>query len=800
MLESQLKICTLCALDLPSFPILDGVNAFCCAGCQAVFNILSSKNQLSDFETNPIFQQALKAGLISNPALMEQIRRNRPEMVDSEMEKLHLEISDMWCPSCAEVIRLILLQQKGIKNCVVDYSTDLASIEFSPRFISKEEIYKLINSIGYHASSLENREERKVSFELYLRFIIAAFCSLNIMMFAYPLYATYFHYDGEGYGRIFAWLSFYTSLPVLGYSAWPIFRRFWTSMKVGIIAMEALVVLGVSTAFCLSCYELLAGGTRVYFDSMTVIIVFVLLGKIIETKAKFSAKNSLLHLSKAIPRKGRVRFTDGSYRFVPLKEINSGDIIVAFTGEKIVLDGVIIEGEGLCNESLMTGEALPVNKKSGSLVLGGSILQQGWIAYKASSSMEGSALTKILEMIEKDIGYKSIYIRSVDKIAYWFAPLVILISFTTLALCLIFDISDPGKNSMQTAIIRAISVLLISCPCAIGIAAPLAESNLMSRLVSLGAIVRNRGCLNLLGRETALVFDKTGTITEGCFTILDGLQNIPDELLGILKEMALHSNHPIAYAIAKSIEVPTKQLIRKEEIAGKGLRGFCDRNRYYLGSADFLREQGIVINLEEKPVLDAVSSEVYFAQNEKCIAQISLGDLIKKGAKELIESLSKDSIRKTILLSGDSQKTVGQVANLCSFSNWKAGCTPLQKRDYIDSLRKEGEIVCMIGDGINDAPALTAANIGISVVSATDISIQVSDILLTTDRLEVISKIRKLALKGRSIVIQNIFWAFFYNVIGIGMATFGLLSPIFAALAMVLSSLMVLFNAKRLKL
>lgn len=784
--------CALCETSLSLHPIREGENAFCCTGCHAVFNILSAKSQLENYQEHPLFHQAVRAGLISNPLLLEKIRRNRAEVPEEEIEKLHLEVEDMWCPACAEVIRLVLLQEKGVRNCVVDYATDLASIEFSPRFISKERIYTLIKAFGYHPVALDS-SKNKVGSDLYFRFAVAAFCTANIMMFAYPIYASYFDFDADHFGSLFAWISCGAALPVVGYSGWPILRRFTTSLQVGLFGMETLVVISVATAFGLSIYDLWHGGTRVYFDSLSVIITFVLLGKIIETKAKFSAKDSLWRLARAIPKRARKLLPDGSASFLPIKEIHPGDTVVALCGEKIALDGEVVSGEGACDESLMTGESLPVSKRVGSLVLGGSILKNGRIAFRVSTAQSDTALQRIIDMVQHDIGHKSVYIRAADSIVRWFVPGVISIAIVAGGLSWLFGIADPGQSAAATAIIRAISVLLISCPCAIGIAAPLAESHLLNGLAKMGAIVRNRGCLSVLGKETVFVFDKTGTITEGRFTVVDGLHTLSLQQLSDLKGLASQSIHPISVAIAEAIEAPATSLDRVEEFSGQGLKGKTQYDHFHLGSAEFLLQNGIEV-IPRTEDSSEIYSTVYFAVNHRLLATLILGDRIREGAKETIEALHPI---KTILISGDSSSPVAAVARACGFKEWHASCNPLQKRERIEQLRRQGDIVCMVGDGINDAPALTAANVGISVVSATEISIQVSDLLLTTDKLQVIHPIRSLAKKGHTIVQQNLFWAFFYNVIGIGLAAAGVLSPLFAAFAMVVSSLTVLFNSKR---
>lgn len=770
--------CSLCQMEVGAVECRVGEQSFCCPGCRAVYQILASKNGLSDFQTHPIFTQAVKAGLISNPALLDAMRTK--EVPSLEAEKFHLEIQEMWCPSCAEIIQLLLLREKGIKGCVVDYSTDLAAIEFYPRYIAKEEILGLIRSFGYQPTPLQEVLGKEVPANLKFRFYVAAFFSLNVMMFAYPIYASYFDGDDGGGGALFAWLSCLASLPVLFYSGWPIFKRCALSLQVGLPGMETLVVLGVSTAFGLSLYELLQGGTHVYFDSMTVIIAFVLLGKMIESKAKFSAKDSLLRLSRALPRKGRKQKKDGLWEFVPIKEIAPGDMVAVYTGEKIVVDGVVVEGGGTCDESLMTGESLPLLKEAGQPVLGGTVLQTGWLIFRVVSSAEESSLQQILNLVEKEIGHKTAYVRAVDPLVRTFVPCVIALAAVTAGLCAWWGIAGGG--------VRAISILLISCPCAIGIAAPLAEAHLMNGLAKLGALVRNRGALRYLGRETLIAFDKTGTLTEGKLTVLGGLEGVQDA--SILKKMAALSTHPISRAIYNYLKEGEDSLDHFEEFSGLGLRARSQGITYYLGSGAFLEQNGVQVSLDAPE-----TTSVYFAKGTQLITCITLGDKIRPGAAEALAQLAPTPL---ILLSGDQPKVVQTVGQACGMTQVVPCCTPLMKRNYVEGWRKEGHIVCMVGEGINDAPSLTAAHVGISMVSATEISIQVSDLLLTTDQLSVLPKIRTLAKKGRKIIHQNIFWAFFYNVLGIGLAITGHLTPLFAAFAMMASSTLVLFNSQRL--
>jgi P-type Cu2+ transporter len=834
--------CTLCRQPLSSHPIMDQTHHFCCSGCQAVFSILTTRGESEQFHNHPLFLQAVRSGLISNPALLEQIRDRTTQFSEGECQRLYFEVGEMWCPSCAEVIRLVLLQEKGIKNCSIDYATDMASVQFSPKLIAKERIFQKIVDLGYRPYNLEEREQKEVSKNLYLRFAIAAFCAFNAMMFAYPLYAIHFENDVGIEGKVFAWISFMISLPVITYAGWPILHRFWSSFSVGLLGMEALVILGVGAAFVASTFELFSGGTHVYFDSMSVIIAFVLLGKIIESKAKFSAKESLFRLNLALPKRGRKNHEDGSYSFVSVKSLKIGDVIEVRMGEMIVLDGVVKEGEGICNESLMTGEPIPVAKKVGSAVAGGTLLQHGILQVTITTESEGSTLQHIVNIIEQQMSSKLAYFRPADAIVHWFVPIVLVIALLTMLVCLVFGVTDGDRSVQETAFLRAISVLLISCPCAIGIAAPTAEAALIRSLAAHGAIVRNRGCLRYLGAETTFIFDKTGTITRGKFTVLDGLDRLSDQEKSLLKGMVERSNHPIANGINMSLSVAPVKLSGVEEFAGKGIRAvlspevltYYSPGRsasvashggqgtngtilealkggvkitsktvakeivYLLGSSQFLTEQGVIV--PESDLNDGLgaSTVVYFGRIGQEAIPLVLGDQLREDAKEVVNTISKGET-KTALVSGDSRTSVSAIAQLCQFDQWLAHASPLEKQLYVKKLKNSGEIVGMVGDGINDSPALTSAHVGISVATATDVSIQVSDLLLTSDRLTVIPHIRALASKGRRIVWQNLFWAFFYNVIGIALAACGWLSPIFAAFAMTASSLIVLFNAMRLR-
>lgn len=785
------KKCALCTLAVDHSRIEEDGVVFCCPGCRAVFAILQTQNQLADWKAHPLFQQALKSGLISNPELLEELDQ-QPAHPVREWEKYTFEIPNMWCSSCAEVIKWILLKEKGIRKCVVDYATDLVALEFSPRLIGKAKIGSILASLGYQVQSLEDSAGAKSHMDLYIRFGIAAFFTLNIMMFSYPIYASYFDQNDEGWGMLFAWLSLYASLPVVLYSGWPILRRFWTGMRVQILGMETLVAIGISTAFGLSLYELWHGRAVVYFDSMTAVITFVLLGKMIENKAKLTAKESIISLVKSLPKRARKKQADESFKFVPIRDVLIGDHMQILTGEKVNLDGIIVKGDVACDESLMTGEPYLIRKKPGDSVVAGSLIQQGTCVIQVTTTLAQTALHQIIHSVQEDMQHKARHLRAVDQVLKWFIPFVI--TFAALAAALFYHFGTPpiAESRLQATCIRFMTVLLISCPCAIGIAAPLAESYLIQGLAKLGALVRNRGCLKFLGRETLYVFDKTGTVTEGKFKVLGGLASLSQQQKALLKGLSSQSIHPISCAIAQAIPGRPVHVSQVKEYAGQGIEGEFEGKRYRLGSRQYLADAHIS-TAEIKA--EHPHSVAYFSEANQCLAVIALGDSLKEHIQEVIKSLHP---LKTFLLSGDCDRAVSFVAHTCGFTGFKGAVSPMAKKEHIATLRKNGEIVAMIGDGINDAPALANAHIGLCVANATDVSMQASDILLLSDNLHLLKKMRLLAQKGQRIVTQNLFWAFFYNVIGMFLAAIGYLNPIFAAFAMTASSVIVLLNAQRL--
>lgn len=695
--------CALCQLPANGNYFLQE-KPFCCLGCQTVYSMLEERNALQEGE----------------------IETEKAE----ELMRLRFEIEDLFCIYCKEVIEWVLKRTKGIHQAVVDYATDLCIVEYNPRKISQEEVWEKIAGLGYKPKEWEEAER---SDPLHLPLGVAAFFSLNIMMSSYPVFVGLWE-ESYQWGLLFSWVSLFCSLPILLYAALPIFKRAWGAAQQRFLGMEALVSISVLASFSLSVWNLVHNSLVVYFDTLSVLVTLVLAGKWLERKAKRSAKGQMRLLFKSVPKRARVKD-----RFVLVKDLQEGDIVTTLCGEKIPVDGEVVEGWALLDVALLTGESEPQLVQKGSRVKGGTIVAEGAIHILKSPGK--STVDAIVELVESSLLKKK---RRASHFFNYFIP----------AICLLALFSyDP------------LAVLLISCPCAIGIAAPLAESKLIDALLRLGILVRNREALAYLGRESHYVFDKTGTLTTKELAVRHDLRGYEP----IIKAMADHSIHPVAKALSLAFKeiagAPLKE-IREEK--GKGIWA---EGRYFLGA-------------------DAEGKLVFCETGKEPIA-IELEDRMRADVPRLFSELNCT----LHLYSGDRKGLVEKVAEALHIADWGAKMTPEEKSRRIEALQG---ITAFVGDGMNDAPAISAATLSFVPVNGSDLAAHSADFLLTKDDLTLIAKARRAALKGQRILRQNLFWAFFYNLLGIPLAFFGLLSPILAALFMLLSSLMVLLNSKRI--
>jgi Cu+-exporting ATPase len=565
--------------------------------------------------------------------------------------------------------------------------------------------------------------------------------------------------------------------------------------------MNTLVSLGTGMAWLYSTFELLfgehAGHTQhLYYDSTTTIITLVLLGKMLETKAKRKAGNALQSLLSLQSTRALRQSADGSFQECNTSEITVGDIMLIRPGESFPMDGIIIEGFGTCDESMLTGESYPITKQTGDSVTGGTINIDASMQVKATAIGSDTVLSKITSIVKEAQGSKAAIQSLADKISSVFVPSVLGVSIVTFIVYYVIL-----HSTFNASILPAISILLIACPCALGLATPTAITVAIGAAAKRGIIIRNADALEKAGTIDIIAFDKTGTLTEGKPELIE-IETLHstysyDALMSYASGIEQYSVHPFAQAIVKkSQDIPKADSV--SEFPGKGMKGIVSGHDILIGKLDWIREEGMQLEIGSiKQKYQSGESMLGLCIDGIPHAIFIFADTIRDTSKGIIQTLH-DDLLQTMMLSGDQESTVKSIANELGIMQYHAGLLPHEKLEKISGLQKAGHRLAMIGDGINDAPALAQAHLGIAMGSGTDIAMNTADItIMNSDLHSVITAIR-LSRNTMRIIKQNFFWAFIFNIIGIPLAAFGLLNPMFAAGAMACSSVSVISNSLRL--
>jgi Cu+-exporting ATPase len=718
----------------------------------------------------------------------------------------NLPVEGMTCAACVARVEKSLKKIGGVSNATVNLAAETVRLEYDVDQVSLETIAQSLHESGYDLiikKEPDNVSERLLDREIDIRrdFFISLACSLPVLILAMGM----------------MWEPMAQAIPLpmnllnVGFCLLSLIvllipgRRFfvpaWKLALHRASDMNTLVSLGTGMAWLYSTYELLFGehaghGQHLYYDSTTTIITLVLLGKMLETKAKRKAGNALQSLLSLQSSTALRKISDGSFEECNASEINVGDIILIRPGESFPIDGIIIEGSGTCDESMLTGESHPIMKQIGDEVTGGTVNIDASMQVKATAIGADTVLSKITAIVKEAQGSKAAIQSLADTISSVFVPSVLAISILTFIVY--FILLDSTLNA---SILPAIAILLIACPCALGLATPTAITVAIGAGAKRGIIIRNADALEKAGAIDIIAFDKTGTLTEGKPELIEivPLQTTfqQDALLAFAAGIEQFSVHPFAQAIVKkSKDIPQAESVK--EFPGRGMKGDIAGHDMLIGKVEWIKEQGMKLDIE------SIHNEYQSGESMLglCIDGIAhaifiFADTIRETSKEIIQTLHDDQLQ-TMILSGDQESTVKSIANKLGIKQYHAGLLPQEKLEKISGLQKAGHRLAMIGDGINDAPALAQAHLGIAMGSGTDIAMNTADItIMNTDLHAVITAIR-LSRNTMRIIKQNFFWAFIFNIIGIPLAAFGLLNPMFAAGAMAFSSVSVISNSLRL--
>jgi heavy metal translocating P-type ATPase len=789
--------CKLCGLD-------SGDGEFCCAGCRNVHAILLETGALTggqDFRDTDLYRESLRLGLISNRA-----RTAEPAIPPgAELREAVFHVEGMWCASCGWLIEHALGKLRGVAVCEVMFASDLVKLRYAPQYLPLERVRERVAALGYRASEYTGEPggrsdaERK---DLLLRTGLAALLWMNAMMFSLVVYASYF-VRITGAGRDIPFVLMALATPTVFYCAWPILRLAWAGVRAGALRMETLLAMGILAAYFYSVVAAFSGSLHVYFDTVCAIVTLVLAGKSIERASKERSARAIALLYRLMPNKARL-VVDGRERFVSLEALKPGMRFLVKSGERIAADGIVWEGRSHADESVLTGESRPVGKAPGDTVVCGSVNTGGPLEIEATRVGQESTLAHIVRTVESAARNRTHIEHAVDRVSRVFVPLVLALSFATLAFWI-------WRVSAAEALAHAIAVLVIACPCALGIATPLALTAAVAAASRRGILVGDTRVLETIRGVDVVVLDKTGTATEGAFALL--------EIVGDSSRMAeiaaveARSEHPLAKAIvargagtpaALDTCVPMSRDVagtsaRSTDISihpGMGISGVVDGTRYFIGNSRLMETFGARVGH-----LAATSGDtgtvVYFGWEGAVRGAMAFGDRVRPDARELCAALGRRRIR-SLLLSGDAAAPTQAVAASIGASEWEAEATPERKVETIRRLRQSGAVVMMIGDGVNDAPSLAEADLGIALGCGADIAIQAAPLVLMNNKLGTVIDALDLSRRVFGVVRQNLFWAFAYNTVGVTLAFAGIVSPILAASAMVLSSLSVIGNSRRL--
>lgn len=712
------------------------------------------------------------------------------------MKKVVLNIEGTTCSACSNGLEKYLNKQEGVISASVNLVMATALIEYEDN-LSIKDLNRFVKEAGF--KSLGEKKEEKKSNELtkLIIFSILGIILMYISMGQMINLPTPKILNMMESPRVYAIALMILSLLFIFYG-FDIIKNGIKNIVHKMPNMDSLVGVGVIVNFVYSLWntiQVFMGNTslvhHLYFESSAIIILFVKIGRYIDKKNKDKAVDTIKNLVTITPKNGTI-LKDGKELQVTINEIQKGDTIISKPGEKIAVDGTIINGKTHTDESFITGESKPVSKKVGDTVIAGSINYDGYIEYRAEKIGRDSSISNIVKMVLEATNTKAPIARIADKISGYFVPAIFIIALIS------FILNFVITKDINQSILALVSILVVACPCALGLATPLAMVVAIGNCSRRGILVKSSETLEAINKVDTIVFDKTGTLTTGKMSIADGVYN--EVTLKILKSLEKNSNHPLAKSIYNN-ERDIFEVQDFEEVPGLGVKGIINGKQYYAGNYKYVEKMNVENKLRDNEAIFASKGEsiVYLFDEKETILIIGLADTIKKDVTDTIKKLEKLD-KKIIMLTGDNEKTARAIAKQIGIENIISNVNPEQKLDKIKELNKNNN-VAMIGDGINDSPSLKAATVGISVENGTDISADSADVILLNENMDNIVKIFDLGKRTIRIIKENLFWALFYNVCMIPLAT-GLLpialNPMIASLAMTLSSLTVVLNSLRL--
>ncbi|MFD1186141.1 heavy metal translocating P-type ATPase [Pontibacter rugosus] len=732
-------------------------------------------------------------------------------------QKASLPVTGMSCASCALSVESMVGTQPGVSQAAVNFASQTLQVSYDPDKVTLSDIQRNVQEIGFDLIiDQENAQEKQEEAQqnhyqaLKKRTIAAALITL-------PVFIIGMFFMDMPYGN---WIMMVLSAPVLFYFGRSFFINAYKQARHGKANMDTLVSLSTGIAFGFSVFNTffpefwLARGVQphVYFEAAAVVIVFIMLGKLLEERAKSNTSTAIKKLMGLQP-KTVWRVEGDQEREVPIAQVQKGDLLLVRSGEKIPVDGEVAQGTSYVDEAMLSGEPVPVAKGKGDNVYAGTINQKGSFRFVAEKVGSETMLAHIIKMVQEAQGSKAPVQKLVDKVAGIFVPVVLVIALASFAAWLTLG----GDSGLTQGLLALVTVLVIACPCALGLATPTAIMVGVGKGAENGILIKDAESLEQAHKVNAIILDKTGTITEGKPVVTDlvwtdGTGAKRQNLQAVLLSLELQSEHPLAEAVVRHLkeqEVRSLELDSFDSLTGRGVKASLNGNLYLAGNAKLLEEEGVRIAPELAGKAEALRAEartvIFFAENKAAMALVAIADQIKQHSAAAIRTLQEQGV-EVYMLTGDNQQTAASVARQVGVKNFVAEVLPSEKAAFVKDLQAKGKVVAMVGDGINDSHALAQADVSIAMGKGSDIAMDVAKMTLISSDLLQIPKALKLSKQTVRTIRQNLFWAFIYNLVGIPIAAgalypfYGfLLDPMIAGAAMALSSVSVVTNSLRLK-
>jgi Cu+-exporting ATPase len=793
-------VCDHCHLEFDEDVMIEEIEGeerryFCCKGCQGVYHLLKDEgletfyDKVGDTKLHPA---AIAAADLQKFDSEGFYRKYVKEHTDGLCE-VHLIIEGIHCSACVWLNEKVLHRTDGIIEAEINFTNHKAKIVWDPELLKLSDIITKIQSIGYNAypydAALQEERINKVRRDYYARLLVGVFATMNIMWIAIAQYTGYFTGMDKSHKNILNIAEFLLATPTLFYTGWVFYRGAFYGLKNRFINMDFLVATGATLAYIYSIYAMITQHGEVYFDSVTMIITFIFVGKYLEVLSKKRAVDTLDAMTGSLPTEVIV-IEKGQKQLRRVEEVHEGDIIEVTPGDRIVIDGEIVNGEASFDESSLTGESVPVHKVEGDEIISGSVCLDAVVRYRAIKSYEKSMLSTIVTLLEESMTKKPKIEKLANEISGYFSVTILLIALLTFGGWYYFE------GSFEHALIVAISVIVIACPCALGLATPVATLVGLGEGAKRGILFKEATFLETMAKSDLLLLDKTGTITEGKPEVI-GYEEVSPYDVELLYALVSSSKHPVSQGVKRYLEENHTQLKAKpleniKNIEARGIEAVYEGKKIAGGSARLLQERGISVAFDSDKSLFALIVDGDLK------AYFYLRDRPKEGAKEAIDAVKKMGL-EVVMLTGDVETVAKKIAAEVGIDKVHASLFPKDKADIVDRYHKEGHIVIMAGDGINDALALSKSDIALAMGSGADISVEVSDVVLMDDKITSLRDAIKLSKATYRNIKQNLLLSLTYNALTIPLAVAGYVIPLVAALSMSLSSLLVIANALRIK-